>query len=253
MRERCVLGRCIRQRNKTLLSVVRPPSTLEFSTFTNQPAWEGAAPHTSTAWSLCKNFPASSGWEGSADRKLSHTDGRERATPPARLRTGPFPARASTLLRDSGRNPAATDLPAFQHILGNHSPLQSLTPKRRDQNLATRDWKVLETQQGGGEGLSPALLSDSEFLNQFPLCMFVFGLASGLQTQLDLEIENGLGCHSGETWDASIQHHKVSVFVMGTQSHNRNFTTEVRSDHGSMAGSSFCTSLDLWIFSILSF
>lgn len=49
-------------------SVVRLPSALEFSTFTNLPAWEGAEPHTSTTWGLCRKLPASLGSEDSTDR-----------------------------------------------------------------------------------------------------------------------------------------------------------------------------------------
>ena len=82
---------------QTPLSVVRPPSVLEFSTFTNQPSKEGTVQLSSTAWGRCENLLASLGWVGHDDRELSHTDGRGRPTPPSKLCIGPFPARASKL------------------------------------------------------------------------------------------------------------------------------------------------------------
>lgn len=69
--------------------VVRPPSALEFSTFTNQPAWEGAEPPAATKWGLCKHLPASWG-EDRADPELSHMDGRGQATPSVGSSRGPF-------------------------------------------------------------------------------------------------------------------------------------------------------------------
>lgn len=71
-------------------SVVRPPSALEFSTFTNQPAWEGAEPHTATKWGLCKNLPASLGLGDTVDPELSNSDGGRQATPSAGLSQGSF-------------------------------------------------------------------------------------------------------------------------------------------------------------------
>lgn len=133
MRERCFWGRCIRQRNKTPLSVVRPPSVLEFSTFTNQPAKEGAVPHSSTAWGRCKNLLASLGWVGHNNRELSNTDGRGRPTPHSRLCIGPFPARASKLLIQTAEEILLQQITAFlqfKHILENHTPtLQTLTQR----------------------------------------------------------------------------------------------------------------------------
>lgn len=119
-------------------SVVRPPSALEFSTFTNQPAWEGPKPHTDNC-RVCKetSLPLWD-WKTALIQSWAVLMGKGRphhllgsASDPFQPNTPQHRVILYVTHRDNRWDPVATDCTAllqYKHISGNHTlTLQGLT------------------------------------------------------------------------------------------------------------------------------